>query len=220
MRKFQNFLVVAAIIAAVVLVGILLGWWGSRGRQVNTQQITEVPVPPPPGEHNPPVTVPDRGRPLPPEPITRQSQPDFTATATNLITDWEDKIDEILTSDGEDSDKTKKMIEMFPRLPEDGQAEVAQHLSNLVADENYAPLGKFLKDPKLPEAVLDVLLADLLNRPNSVKLPLLLDVAREPQHAKATEAKDLLELFLEEDYGTDWPKWQAKMEEWLKENPD
>jgi hypothetical protein len=109
---------------------------------------------------------------------------------------------------------------MFPRLPEDGQVEVAQHLSNLVPDENYAALGKILKDAKMPEAVLDVLLADLLNRPNSVKLPSLVDVASNPQNAKAGEAKDLLELFLEEDYGTDWTKWQAKMEEWLKENPD
>ena len=38
--------------------------------------------------------------------------------------------------------------------------------------------------------------------------------------AKAREAKDLLELFLEEDYGADWTKWQTKMDEWLKANPD
>jgi len=40
------------------------------------------------------------------------------------------------------------------------------------------------------------------------------------QNPKAGEAKDLLELFLEEDYGTDWNKWQAKMQQWLKDNPD
>ncbi len=61
---------------------------------------------------------------------------------------------------------------------------------------------------------------DVLNRPNSVKLPLLLDLARDPQHPKASEAKDILELFLEEDYGNDWTKWQAKLDQWLKDNPD
>ena len=76
-------------------------------------------------------------------------------------------------------------------------------MSNLLADAEYAPLGKFLKDSKLPEPVLDVLIVDVLNRPNGLKLPLLLEVAREPQHPKAAEAKDLLELYLEEDYGTD-----------------
>ena len=61
-------------------------------------------------------------------------------------------------------------FEMFPNLPEDGKEEVAQHLSNLVADEDYAPLGKLLTDATLPESVLDVLMADVLNRPNAVKL--------------------------------------------------
>jgi len=72
----------------------------------------------------------------------------------------------------------------------------------------------------MSEAVLDVLLADALNRPNSLKLPLLLEVARQPDHPKAGEAKDLLELFLEEDHGKDWGQWQAKLEQWLKDNPD
>src|SRR5437763_11213252 len=49
---------------------------------------------------------------------------------------WEDKVDEILTSDGEESAKAKQMMEMFPKLPEDGQIEVAQHLSNLVQDRS------------------------------------------------------------------------------------
>ena len=65
-----------------------------------------------------------------------------------------------------------------------------------------------------------MLIVDVLNRPNTLKLPLLLELARDAQHPKAAEAKDLLELYLEEDYGSDWNKWQAKMEQWLKENPD
>jgi hypothetical protein len=139
---------------------------------------------------------------------------------TNLITDWEDKLEAILDSNDDDSTKVKQLLAMFPRLPEDGQTEVAQHLSNLVEDKDYAPLGKLLADAKLPETVLDVLVQDVLNRPNSLKLPSLLEVASNPQHPKAEEAKDLLELFLEEDYGTDWAKWQTKMQEWLKNNPD
>lgn len=78
----------------------------------------------------------------------------------------------------------------------------------------------YLTNADLPENVLDVLLDDVLNRPNSLKLPALLEVARSAQHPKAAEAKDFLELFLEEDYGADWDKWQAGMEQWLKENPD
>ena len=58
------------------------------------------------------------------------------------------------------------------------------------------------------------------NRPNTLKLPLLLEVARDAQHPKAGEAKGLLALYLEADYGQDWNQWQSKIEDWLKENPE
>ena len=95
------------------------------------------------------------------------------------------------------------------RLPADGQEEVARHLTNLVPDQDYGLMRGYLTNAALPEEVLDVLLDDVLNRPNSLKLPALLEVARNAQHPKAAEAKDFLELFLEEDYGNDWDKWQA-----------
>jgi hypothetical protein len=125
-----------------------------------------------------------------------------------------------LGSANTDRDKARQMLEMFPQLPADGQEEVARHLSNLVPDRDYGAMRAFLTNASLPAAVLDVLLGDVLNRPNSLKLPALLEVARTPEHPKAGEAKDFLELFLEEDYGNDWEKWQAKMDEWLKANPD
>jgi hypothetical protein len=133
---------------------------------------------------------------------------------------WEDKVDEILGSTSPDADKAKQMIEMFPTLPTDGQEEVARHLSNLLPDQDYGLMRSFLTNPSLPESVLDILLGDVLNRPNSLKLPALLEVARDAQHPKAAEAKDFLQLFLEQDYGSDWDKWQAGMEQWLKANPD
>ena len=141
----------------------------------------------------------------------------MTAGATNLLADWEDKLDEILGSDEDDTNKVKDLFAVFPRLPEEGQAEVAQHLSNLVSDDNYTPLGQLLQNTKLPDSVLDVLMSDVLNRPNSVKLPQLLQVAQNPDHPKADEAKDLIELYLDED---DPAKWPDKMQQWLKENPD
>jgi uncharacterized protein (DUF4415 family) len=48
----------------------------------------------------------------------------------------------------------------------------------------------------------------------------LLEVARDPGNPKASDAKDLLQLYLDDDYGSDWPTWQTKMEAWLKDNPD
>jgi hypothetical protein len=144
-----------------------------------------------------------------------------TAVANALNTNaWEEKIDDIVGSDDPDTNKVAKLYALFPSLPPDGQEDVAQHLSNLVDDEDYKPLGEMLKNDKLPEGVLDELLADVLNRPNNLKLPLLLAVASDANHAKHEEAKDLLELYLGEDYGNDWNSWGTHMTNWMQQNPE
>lgn len=155
-----------------------------------------------------------------PMPVETQAVVQVPATNANVLTNWEEMVDNIIGSDGDDTNKVKQLFALFPNLPPDGQEEVAQHLSNLVDDENYAPLADLMKNDKLPEGALDQLLSDALNRPNTLKLPLLVDVAQDPNHPKAAEAKDLLELYLGEDYGNDWNSWRQHMKDWLKDNPD
>jgi hypothetical protein len=222
MNRGSKILAIVAVIAGVLILGVVLGWWGSRTPKTPDPMVAQPNLPV--------ITKADTNRPVnkttrihsPRIRRTNASPAQVSANATNVTAEWEDKVDAILTPEGKDVDKAKQLLQLFPTLPEDGKEEVAQHLSNLVADEDYAPLGKLFLDPTLPETVLDVLMADVLNRPNSVKLPTLLEVARNPQHPGASEAKDLLELFLDpdEEYGNDWNKWQAKMDQWLKENPD
>jgi hypothetical protein len=223
MSKFVTVLKWAGAVAGVICVGLLFGWLGWRDKSVvipqpsapvvtsgaPTSQEATTPSAPvaPPTEKGP------RTRPHP-------SSPTLSVAPANLITNWEDRLDEILAAENSESDKAKQMLEMFPRLPEEGQTQVAQHLSNLTADEDYGSLGQYLTNSTLSEQVLDVLMADLLNRPNSLKLPLLLEVAREDQNPKAGDARDILELYLDGNYGNDWAQWQAKMDQWLKDNPD
>ena len=223
MRSSMKVFVGVAVIAGVVL---LVVWLRPRPSNPNVSPSGEttgnpsvpektdsvVIAPTPPIRTSTPAHV-EPGR-------TNRAQPSVAPGGTNEVAEWEDKLDNILGGEGEEPQKAKQLLELFPRVPEDGQVELAQHLSNLVADQDYAALGKLLADASQPEAVLDVLLGDLLNRPNAIKLPELLEIARNAQHPKAEEAKDLLELYLEEDYGADWSKWQAKMEQWIKANPD
>ena len=231
MQNFSKILKVLGVLAAIVVVGIAIGWIATRGTSGN--------MPPPKTEPtaqtnltNPPLVAAVVRTTGHPTPLSTNSQPEHPLAEnpnhptgilppnTTVITNWEDKLDDILGSETDDTNKVKELFQMFPRLPEDGQVEIAQHLSNLVEDEDYAPLGELLKNAKLSEDVLDILMADVLNRPNAVKLPMFLELAKNPEHAKAEEAKDLLELYLDEDDGTDWIKWRDKMNEWLKENPD
>ena|SRR5579871_789754 len=136
-------------------------------------------------------------------------------------TNWEDTVDDIVGSDDPDTNKVAKLFALFPTLPADGQEEVVQHLSNLVEDDNYSQLGQLLTNSSLPQGVLDELMSDVLNRPNTLKLPMLLDVAQDPNNPEHDEAKDLLELYLGDDPSTNgWAGAGDMVTNWLKQNPD
>lgn len=227
MRIRPSVIVVVLAVLAVVFGGRYLGWFGGKnpGTDPRTPELTAgsgeptainvTPAPTPPA---PTPAPPPRTRPAPP--VATENPATAAATATGMIKDWEQRIDNLLTTPGDESAKGRELLAMLPNLPEDGQVEAAQHMSNLLADEDFKMLTPTLTNAAVPEAVLDVLITDVLNRPNELKLPALLDVARIPNHPKATEARDILEVYVDENYGEDWAAWTTAVEKWLKENPD
>jgi hypothetical protein len=220
MSKLSKLLIAVGAIIGVLVAAMVLSRQPGKGPESDLQVPVSDPPPAATVETNRSAFFTKRVRPRPAQSPASDEAVGVSSTATNLVSAWEDKVDDILGSADSDHDKAKQMLAMFPQLPADGQEEVARHLSNLVTDQDYGAMRAYLTNASLPEAVLDILLGDALNRPNSLKLPALLDVARTPQHPKTGEAKDFLGLFLEEDYANDWDKWQAKMDEWLKANPD
>lgn len=225
MNESAKFLKVVGFIIGIFLMGAVVGWLGTRG---GGPTVTSAPAHVTGSNAAPAVSM----AAAPPKPtflannyrplssVSLQPQTTGTVAVVNLITNWEERLDDILSGKEKEDEKANQLLEMFPRLSAEGQEEVAQHLSNLVSDEHYPVLGQYLTNSTLPEPVLDVLLADALNRPNTLKLPVLVGVARDPANPKAGEARDLLELYLEEDYGDDWNTWQQKVDQWLKDNPD
>jgi hypothetical protein len=228
----SKIVIAALVVVAVVGIGVGVAVWAARSTS-NVQPAPPTvadntnpqpqPVHPALPQHT--YVPPQEIKPSPTNLVTNTlTQTQFTVI-TNVLAattnnDWEEKIDDIVGGDDPDTNKVAKLYALFPSLPPDGQEEAAQHLSNLVDDEDYKPLGEMLKNDKLPEGVLDELLADALNRPNNLKLPLLLAVASDANHAKHEEAKDLLELYLGDDYGTDWNTWGQHMTNWLQQNPE
>ena len=108
------------------------------------------------------------------------------------------------------------LINLMPTLPPDGQAEAAQHVTNLILDKDYGLVMPLLRNPAYGEEVQDVLITDLMNREDNVKLPALLEVARISNHPYHEEAMTDLQIFLDQDYGTNWAKWDASMREYLR----
>lgn len=229
------------IIAVLAVFGVLfggryLGWFGSKPKEVAVEITPADPAPetrPAPIEIEPSVPrsterIPTANAKLPPTTAAiAPSQPPVPAEdPSGKIADWEQRIDDVLTGQEDEALKAKKLLDVFDRLPEDGQVEAAQHISNLLPDEQYAELAKRLKDPKTPEAVLEVLMTDVLNRPNQLKLDTLFEVARAPGHPKGEEARDVLEVFLDDvDWDVvkstgNWEIVRTEKDKWLKENPD
>jgi len=206
MQKFSKILIAVAVLGGIIAIGVALGWFAGKTPEIKSSSPpadTAIQWHPVETNHvaaGPVVrTTNTAGRNIGMKPLATSLEP---VADSGLITNWEDRVEEILADDTDDTNKVALLFALFPNLPPDGQTEVAQHLSNLVDDDS------------------DVLLSDLLNRPNATKLPVLLDIASNPDHVKAGEAKDLLELYLDQDYGTDWDKWRQAAKDWLKDNPD
>lgn len=219
MRLGSKILLATGLMATVIAVG----FWLARIVQTPapvTESAPEVDTKSAPAKPDAPLSVAKRKPMDPQQPATGASPVEAPVAVTNLITDWESRIDEVLGLDAAPSEVGKKLVEMLPQLPADGRVEALQHAANLLADEDYTPMGQMLSDPKTPEDEVEILMRDVLNRSNEIKLPLLLQVARTAGHLKAGEAREILEVFLGENYDNDWDKWQAKVNDFLKENPE
>src|SRR5436853_280640 len=127
MQKFPKMLGIVVVVAAVLLIGVGVGWLATR-KTLPSAQLSPAKVPPsiPPSTNLLPFFG-TNSRPRPGEaPVDKAAA--IPSTVANAMTNWEDKLDDILGSEGEESDKAKKLLAMFSRLPAEGQVEVAQHL--------------------------------------------------------------------------------------------
>jgi hypothetical protein len=148
-----------------------------------------------------------RGRDFLKRVYARGRGPEPVSSATDINTAGMLKVGEILESTESDVAKAQKLLALSPALPDDEKMEAAEHAANLVTDRDYDVLKSALINPDTPGPVLDELLADLLRRGNSLKLPTLVDIARQPDHPRSVEARDLLELHIGEDHDTNWIAW-------------
>jgi len=135
--------------------------------------------------------------------------------------EWQRRAEGILYGDLDDLQKGHALAQVLPHLPEDEQTSVTGEFALSLEDDSFAgAAGPMLFNARTGGAVMNALMADTLSRPNTVKLPLLLEVARTPGHPKAADATSLLELYLDGDFGRDWKKWEAALEKELRKNPD
>jgi len=136
------------------------------------------------------------------------------------VTNWTVQLGAVLTSTGSTTNRAISLLAMFPNLPPDGQLEAAQHASRLLPNEFFGALGTQLTNAAAAPAVRRAIFADLLARPNAIKLPWLVEVAGSSLDSQSDEAALLLKSLLREDHETNWPLWRERVAVWLALNPD
>jgi hypothetical protein len=206
---------VLVIAAAILLVGNKAGWFGRRQRIPAAAEQGIAPEAADSGSTRPVRS----GR-----TSLRKTNEGPIASGPVLLSqesvDANRKMQEILGAAMDNSQKAQELLALLPQLAASAREEAAQHAANLLPDETFAVVHRVLTNAQTSELVLDVLIGDLLDRPDAIKLPLLLEIIRTPEHPKDGEAREILELYLENDFGADWDSWQKAIDAWLKDNPD
>ena len=214
---FVKFLKILGGIAAIMLAGILVGWWNTRGFPDNTLPAKNQPERTSASDLQP-VVFPGSSKTTPPAIEIVKAAPAAKADR-GLITNWDEQVERILNAPSSNREKSGSLLAIFPLLPEDGQTEVAATISTLLPDDEYAQLGQYLTNSATAEPVRQLLMSELLTRSDPIRLPWLLELARSEQGPQAAEARGLLQVLLDEDNGSDWQRWQAKMEQHLQTKP-
>lgn len=211
--------VVALCIAAGL--GTLIGWLASQKGAVAPVSIP-VSASQPLAVAQPPPTV-EETTPLPPLHGVSRHKAGQSDAAQQIESDgvapWEQALDDILLGDDDENGKADKILALIPNAPPEAKQELAQHLVNMVQDDHYDGTAQMLTNAATPVEVSDVLMNDLLNRNNGLKLPMLLAIARNPDHPLKDQALDLLGLLTQEDDGTNWDQWNNTVNTWLQNNP-
>lgn len=132
---------------------------------------------------------------------------------------WHEKINEVLNASGEGPAKNtaEQLAQMLPTLPVEGQVEVALNLVALLQDSDYELARYWLLQPTLPLPVMEVFFEDLLLRPNTLRLPLLSEVASVPGHPQSVEAAQILSAQTGRELGPGPVNWAPAIEQALRQ---
>ncbi len=222
MSSMAKVIRVLAVLVLACAIGVFFAWMQSRGgvpapvaisARTNLPQIDIAPIAADETPAKPQNRVAARlGRPRAPVLATSTEPPEENK-------EWEKQLDDVLLSDTDANTKADKILALLPTAPASAQVELSQHLVNMVQDDHYDGAAQLLTNSATPAGVSTVLMNDLLNRTATLKLPMLLAVARDSDHPLNGQARDMLELLLQEDNGTNWDQWGASINTWLQDNP-
>ena len=92
-------------------------------------------------------------------------------------------------------------VEQFRKIPADRKDECIHRALNLIPDENVMLLAGVLMDKGQDAETVDAVFSDILNRDESVKLPVLREVIKDTKHPCWKDAAWILDVTKQEPTG-------------------
>ncbi len=127
--------------------------------------------------------------------------------------DWKKLSDLLQDNTLSHAQVAQKLLQLIrdPRSPDDLRIDALEHTLNLVTDADFprfqADLLSLAREEKLRAAVLQ----NLHERPDTAKLPALVELIRQSDHPLTEEARSTLSFLLQADHGTDATAWQQAL---------
>lgn len=150
----------------------------------------------------------------------KPTAPHIVPEAAPVLTADDRKIDEVLrlytANPTQDHTVTAQvLINLLPTLTKSGQLEGARHIANLLPDNEYQRVMPIWRNARSDRNVIEILGSDLINRDPKIMLPAMLEALRQPSHPFHDRGRQTLHLFLDDDYGTDFTKWDGALQTFL-----
>ena len=183
-----------------------------------------LPSPPPPAKATAPrqasaaaaaaITSADPGSAI----TATSSGPLGLASAPAPVVAWEDRLDQLLTAETDNATTVRGLVSSMRQLPPEAQEQYAAHAVNLCGDGQFGLLGEIYLNAQTPQAVTETIFSDLLNRPDTIKLPLLAKTLRNAAHPMAGRAEEILRTYIALEPGTIPPNgWEQAVDAYLKQ---
>jgi hypothetical protein len=119
-----------------------------------------------------------------------------------------------------DLEKAKSLLARVGWLPPQGKTLAMEHATQLIPDASYAQMRPWLFQLATSSELRETLLTDVLSRSESVRMPTLVEMLRQPPNEAQQEVREILVAYLDQDAGEDVTKWDAAVKKFLFENPD
>jgi hypothetical protein len=119
-----------------------------------------------------------------------------------------------------DEEKVERLLGMIPQLLENRKSTAMDYATQLIKDEDYVRLRPRLLRLADTDELREVVMLDMLTRDDGIKMLSLVELLKTPSKTTKADAREILEAFLEKDYGDDPNKWDAPVRQWIAENQD